>query len=92
MGDEPTKATKQEKLVIILNESVTASLIKDAGTFLLFGGLMYFNHRALAGNVLIDLVFIVIVIMWLAGRSSSKAYSGPISGAKKWLEDKDEVF
>lgn len=86
------KTTKQEKLVVIVNESVAASLVKDAGTFLLFGGLMYFNHRALDGHLLIDLVFITIVLLWIMGRNSSKVYSGPISGAIKWLEDKNAPF
>jgi len=79
---------KQDKLVVILQESVIASLIKDAGTFLLFGGLMYFNHRVLAGNGWIDFVFILIVFMWLSSRNMSKVFTGPKSEAIKWLQDK----
>jgi hypothetical protein len=79
---------KQDKLVVILQESVIASLIKDAGTFLLFGGLMYFNHRVLAGNGWIDFVFILIVFMGLSGRNMSKVFTGPKSEAIKWLQDK----
>lgn len=80
---------KKEKLVIILQESVAASLIKDAGTFVLFGGLMLFNHRVLNGNGWLDFLFIVIVILWLMGRNSSQVYKGDKAGAVKWLEGKD---
>lgn len=79
---------KPQKLVVILKESVAASLIKDAGTFLLFGGLMYFNHRVLDGHVLIDLVFILIVFLWLSSLNLSTIYKGDKAGAVKWLQDK----
>jgi len=80
---------KQEpKLVVILNESAIASVVKDAGTFLMFGGLMYFNHRVLNGNGWIDFVFILIVFMWLSTRNSSKVFSGKRTEAIKWLEEK----
>lgn len=82
---------KPEKLVVIVQESVIASLIKDAGTFLLFGGLLYFNHRVLAGNGWIDFVFILIVFMWLAGRSTSKVFTGSKADAIKWLEGNKDV-
>lgn len=80
--------SKPDKLIIILNESVIASLIKDAVSFGLFFGLMYFNHRVLDGHVLIDLVFIVIVFLWIASRSTSKVFSGKRDDAIKWLQDK----
>lgn len=79
---------KPQKLVVILKESVATSLIKDAGTFLLFGGLMYFNHRVLDGHVLIDLVFILIVFLWLSSLNLSTIYKGDKAGAVKWLQDK----
>jgi hypothetical protein len=79
---------KQEKLVVILKESVVASLIKDAGTFLLFGGLMYFNHKVLSGNGWIDAIFILIVIIWLSSLNLSTVYKGNVEGAIKWLGDK----
>lgn len=81
---------KPEKEIVILNESVAASLIKDAGTFALFAGIMWFNHTYLAGNGWLDAIFVIIVVMWLAGRSTSKVYSGPIDGAIKWLQDKQQ--
>lgn len=80
---------KPKKLIVILQESVASSLVKDAGTFLMFGGLMYFNHRILDGHVLIDLVFIGIVFMWLAGRNHNTVYKGSKAGAVKWLQSKD---
>lgn len=79
---------KPEKLIIIVNESAAGSLVKDAGTFLLFAGLLYFNHRALAGSLWIDTLFIFMILMGLIAKSSSRAYSGPKAGAIEWLKDK----
>lgn len=81
---------KPKKLVVILQESVIASVIKDAVSFLMFGGLMYFNHRVLNGNGWIDFIFIVIVFLWLAGRNSSQVFSGKRDEAIKWLQDKEQ--
>lgn len=81
---------KPQKLIVILQESVAASLIKDAGTFLLFGGLMYFNHRVLAGNGWLDFLFIMIVILWLSSRNLSTVYKGDKEGAIKWLKGDDD--
>lgn len=81
---------KPEKNIVILNESVLASLVKDAGTFALFAGIMYFNHAYLAGNGWLDAIFVIIVVLWLAGRNSSKVYSGNVAGAIKWLQDKQQ--
>lgn len=79
---------KPEKLVVILRENVIASLIKDAGTFLLFGGLLWFNHTYLDGNGWLDAIFVVIVIIWLSSLQLSNVYKGNIEGAIKWLGDK----
>jgi len=79
---------KQEKLVVVLRESVVASLIKDAGTFLLFGGLMYFNHKVLSGNGWIDAIFILIVIIWLSSLNLSTVYKGNVEDTIEWLGDK----
>lgn len=81
---------KPEKTVVILNESVLGSLVKDAGTFLLFTGTMYFNHAYLAGNGWLDAIFVLIVVLWLIGRNSSRVYSGNTAGAIKWLQDKQQ--
>lgn len=80
---------KQEKLVIILKESVVASLIKDAGTFALFGGMLWFNHRYLDGNGWLDAIFIIIVVIWLSSLNLSTVYKGSKEGAVKWLQDKE---
>lgn len=79
---------KKQKLVVIINESALLSLVKDAGTFALFAGLMYFNHTVLNGSTFIDFMFILIVITWLSARNGSQVYSGPKEGAIKWLKDK----
>lgn len=79
---------KQEKLVVVLRESVVASLVKDAGTFLLFGGMLYFNHRVLDGNGWIDAIFIIFVLLWLSTLNLSTVYKGNVEGAIKWLGDK----
>jgi len=79
---------KQEKLVIVVSENVITSLVKDVGTFLVFGGLLYFNHRVLSGNGWIDALFILIVVMWLSSLSFSTIYRGNKAGAIKWLGDK----
>lgn len=82
---------KLEKHIIILNESVIGSLIKDVGTFALFGSLLWFNHAYLNGNGWLDFLFILIVIMWLQGRNSGRVYSGDVAGALKWLETKRDA-
>lgn len=79
---------KQEKLVVVLRESVVASLIKDAGTFALFGGMLWFNHAYLDGNGWLDAIFIIIVIIWLSSLNLSTVYKGNVEGAIKWLGDK----
>ena len=79
---------KPIKLVVIIEESVVGSLIKDIFTGLLFGGLLYFNHAYLSGSTLIDILFIFLVIMLLVAKSSNYLYKGKLSDAIKFLEDK----
>ena len=79
---------KPEKLVIVLQESTFASLIKDAGTFLLFAGLLYFNHAVLGGSTWVDILFILLIFTYLAGRQSSRLFQGSVADAIKWLEGK----
>lgn len=81
-------AKEKETVVVILQESVTKSLIKDLGTFILFAGLLLFNHQYLAGSTFVDFLFILIVILFLTARKSSGVYNGDVKGAKKFLEDK----
>jgi len=81
---------KEKKLIVILNESVIGSLLKDAGSFILFGGLMLFNHTYLSGNGWIDAIFILIVILWLSTRNSARVFSGSKEDAIKWLQEKSK--
>lgn len=67
---------EQKKLVIIMEESVFKSFIKDAMTFCLFAGLLWFNHRYLSGSLLIDMSFIILVILFLISRSSEAVFRG----------------
>lgn len=78
--------SKPQREVIILEESVPKSLLKDTFTFVMFAGLMYFNHAVLSGSTLIDVIFLLIVVMWLAGRASGRVFKGTPEDAAKWLE------
>lgn len=60
--------------VIIIEESLAKSVVKDITTFAMFAGLMYFNHAYLAGYWIIDVLFIGCVILFLIGRSSSQIH------------------
>ena len=80
---------KPEKLAVVINETIIGSIIKDFVSFLMFGGLMYFNHAALNGNGWIDLAFILIVFLWLASRNSKSVFKGTKLEAIKWLQEKE---
>ena len=71
--------------IVLVQESVASSIIKDVSTFLLFAGLLYFNHAVLSGSLFIDILFIVLVMMFLIGRGSKSTFSGTKSEAIKWL-------
>lgn len=77
---------KKETQVIILSESVAASIIKDSITFFMFAGLMYFNHKVLSGSTFIDVLMIILGMLMLSSRKSSRVYNGSKQGAIKWLE------
>ena len=79
-----------QKTVVILQESIIGSLIKDTGTFALFAGLLYFNHRFIGGGVLVDIFFIVFGLFWASLRTNSQVFSGPSADAVKWLQNKDK--
>jgi len=78
-----------QKTVVILQESIIGSLIKDTGTFALFAGLLYFNHRFIGGGVLVDIFFIVFGLFWASLRTNSQVFSGLSADAVKWLQNKD---
>ena len=76
----------ERKQIVIVEESVVSSLIKDIFTFTLFGGLLFFNHKYLSGSTLIDVLFIICIILLLAGRASKDVFKGSKEDAIKWLE------
>lgn len=67
---------KNEKIIVIINESVIGSIVKDVFTFGMFAGLLWFNHAYLSGSTFIDFLFILCVILFLAGRSSKNIFRG----------------
>ena len=79
-----------EKYAVVIQESVIASVIKDAVTFVMFAGLMYFNHEYLAGSTWVDMAFILFVFLWLLGKGSKNVFKGNISDSIKWLQSKEE--
>ena len=80
--------SKVEKYAVVVQENVIASITKDAVTFVMFAGLMYFNHEYLAGSTLVDLAFILFVFLWLLGKGSKNVFKGGIDESIKWLESK----
>jgi len=80
--------SKPEKYVIVIQESVIASVVKDAATFIMFAGLLTFNHKVLSGNGWIDAIFIMFAFLWLLGRQSKYTFSGTVTSTIKWLEEK----
>jgi len=77
---------KPEKLVVVINENIIVSVVKDIFTFGMFAGLMYFNHQYLDGNGWIDMAFILFVFLFLTARSSKSVFRGTKSEAIKWLQ------
>lgn len=62
------------KEVIVIEESLIGSVIKDVFTFGMFAGLLYFNHEYLGGSTIIDLAFVICVIIFLLGRNSKAVH------------------
>lgn len=81
-------SNKKEKIVVVLSESPTASIIKDAGRFAVFAGLLYFNHEFLSGSAWIDTLFILIVLITVGSKASSRTFEGPTDQAIKYLKEK----
>lgn len=78
----------QNKTIIILHEKVLESIIKDVVTFIMFASLMYFNHKALSGATVIDVLFIFLVIIFIKAKSNSRLFCGTPQEAIKFLEEK----
>ena len=55
---------------IVINESVIGSIIKDIVTFLMFAGLLLFNHWFLGESTIVDVMFIILTLGFLAGKYS----------------------
>ena len=81
---------RQEKLVVVIEESAVGSVIKDVFTFGMFGGLLWFNHQYLAGHILVDMLFIIIVMLFLSARASNSVFKGKPKDAIKYLTDKEK--
>ncbi|MCA9319030.1 hypothetical protein KDA06_05345 [Candidatus Saccharibacteria bacterium] len=78
--------SKNNYEVVIISESIVGSIVKDLVTFLMFAGLLYFNHKVLSGNGWIDFLFIGMVFLALLGRNSGRVFSGKRVDAIKWLQ------
>lgn len=72
---------------IVINESVVGSVIKDIVTFLMFAGLLLFNHQFLNGSIVIDTLFIILVLLWLAGKRSKNYFTGTKEEVIKYLSE-----
>jgi hypothetical protein len=86
---EKSMGDKKDTEVVILNESVAGAFLKDCFTFVLFAGLMYFNHTVLSGSTFVDVLFILLVILGLITKKSSRYFSGSRKEAIKFLERKN---
>jgi len=59
---------------IVINESVIGSIIKDIVTFSMFAGLLLFNHWFLGGSTVVDVMFIILTLGFLAGKHSKTRF------------------
>ena len=85
MNDKPRSE------VIIVQESIIESIIKDVMTFAMFGGLLWFNHAYLSGSTIIDILFIALVLIVLITKKSSIVFSGTKKDAIKHLQGTTNV-
>lgn len=81
---------KKEKIFIILKESVISSVVKDIFTFFMFAGLLYFNHEVLAGSTIVDVLFILLVLLFLATKRSKRCFEGSKEEAIKFLSESEK--
>ena len=70
---------------IVINESVIGSIIKDIVTFSMFAGLLLFNHWLLGGSTIVDVMFIILTLGFLAGKYSETRFEGTKEEAIKFL-------
>ena len=79
---------QNDQKIIVIHETIIESIIKDIVTFLMFAGLMYFNHKVLAGSTVIDVLFIFMVIAFIQTKGSKKFCFCTPKEAFKFLKEK----
>lgn len=81
---------KNNKIFVIINETVLASIIKDIFTFSIFAGLLYFNHKTLSGSTVVDVLFILLILMNLSVKRSKRCFEGTREEAIKFLSESEK--
>lgn len=72
---------------IVINESVIGSIVKDIVTFSMFAGLLLFNHHFLGGSTVVDVMFIILTLGFLAGKHSKTRFEGTKEEVIKYLSE-----
>ena len=72
---------------IVVHESTISSMFKDIFTFSMFAGLLMFNHQLLGGSTVVDVMFVILVLLWLAGKKSKNYFAGTKEEAIKFLSE-----
>ena len=75
---------------IVINESVIGSVIKDIVTFLMFAGLLLFNHHLLGGSTVVDVMFIILTLGFLAGKHSKTRFDGSMEEVIIYLRNEEQ--
>ena len=77
----------ENKKIIVIRETVLRSIIKDTVTFLMFAGLMTFNHLVLSGSTTVDVLFIFLVVFTISVNAKKKNYEMTKEEAIKFLSE-----
>lgn len=72
---------------IVVNESAIGSTVKDIVTFSMFAGLLLFNHHLLGGSTVVDVMFIILTLGFLAGKYSKTRFEGTKEEVIKYLSE-----
>ena len=72
---------------IVVHESTISSIFKDIFTFLMFAGLLMFNHQLLGGSTVVDVMFIILTLGFLAGKHSKTRFEGTKEEVIKYLSE-----
>ena len=62
-----------------------SSIIKDIVTFSMFAGLLIFNHWFLGGSAVVDVMFIILTLGFLASKHSKTRFEGTKKEVIKFL-------